>query len=135
MLNVVILIGRLVADPEMSSTSSGVMKARFRLAVNRKYKNQQGEIETDFINVTAWRKLAELCGQYIKKGRLVAVNGRLQVRSYQTPEGENRRYYEVVAEEVRFLDRGDRSEGPSDSGPGVSGDFPDDMPEDSSVPF
>jgi len=136
MLNRVILIGRLVADPDVSATSSGIMRARFRLAVNRNYRNQQGEYDTDFINVTAWRKLGENVGQYTKKGQMIAVDGRLQVRDYETPSGESRRIYEVVAEDVRFLDRGgDRS---SQGAPPRGADEPDldsSVPEDDSLPF
>lgn len=106
MINRVILIGRLVADPEMRYTQSGVPVARMRLAVDRRFKNASGERETDFINLTAWRKQAELVGQYMKKGRLIAVEGSLQVNKYQTKEGENRERYEVVADTIQFLDRG-----------------------------
>jgi len=79
--------------------------ATFTLAVDRPYLNAQGERETDFIRVVAWRKLAETCANYMGKGRLVAVEGRLQVRTYQTPDGQNRTTAEVVADTVRFLDR------------------------------
>jgi len=134
MLNKVILIGRLVADPEVSATGSGVSMAKFRLAVDRNYKNQQGEIETDFINITAWRNLADRCGQYVKKGYMVAVDGRLQVRSYETPEGEKRRIYDVVAEDVRFLDRGSSSRSSGSQAPPDDGPAPN-VPEDDSLPF
>jgi len=78
--------------------------ANFTLAVDRPYLNQQGERETDFIRISLWRKLAETCANHLGKGRLVAVEGRLQVRSYETPEGQRRQVTEVVAEDVRFLD-------------------------------
>ncbi len=105
MLNSVILIGRLVRDPELRFTPNGIAVANFTIAVDRPFANQQGERETDFINVIVWRKLAENVANHLNKGRLVAVQGRLQVRSYETQDGQKRTVYEVVAEEVRFLDR------------------------------
>jgi len=105
MLNRVILIGRLTRDPEMRYTPNGTAVSRFSLAVDRPYTNQGGERETDFIDIVAWRQLGETCAQYLGKGRLVAVEGRLQVRSYETQDGQRRRVYEVVADTVRFLDK------------------------------
>lgn len=107
MLNRVILIGRLTADPELRYTNSGTAVASFTLAVDRFRPNQSGERETDFINIVVWQKQAELCAQYLHKGRLSAVDGRLQIRSYENKEGQRVRVAEVVAEAVRFLDRGD----------------------------
>ena len=104
-MNRIILIGRLTQDPTVRYTNTGIAIATFGLAVDRRYRNAQGERETDFINIVAWRKTAELCGQYLGKGRLVAVDGSLQTRTYQTPQGENRKVYEVVADNVQFLDR------------------------------
>src|SRR5690606_3613048 len=105
MMNVVVLIGRLVRDPELRYTPSGVAVGGFTLAVDRPFTNQQGERETDFIDIVVWRRLAETVAQHLQKGRLVAVNGRLQIRSYETAEGQRRRVAEVVADDVRFLDR------------------------------
>ncbi|MDK2881598.1 MAG: single-strand DNA-binding protein [Clostridia bacterium] len=104
-LNRVILIGRSTREPELRFTGSGTAVANFTLAVDRPFLNARGERETDFIRVVVWRKLAETCANYMGKGRLVAVEGRLQVRSYQTPEGQTRTATEVVADTVRFLDR------------------------------
>ncbi|HHW40105.1 MAG TPA: single-stranded DNA-binding protein [Syntrophomonadaceae bacterium] len=104
-LNRVILIGRLTREPEMRFTASGAAVANFTLAVDRPFLNAQGQREADFIRVVAWRKLAENCSNYLGKGRLVAVEGRLQVRSYQTPDGQTRTVSEVVADNVQFLDR------------------------------
>lgn len=104
MLNRVVLIGRLTRDPELRYTASGVAVTSFTLAVDRNYVNQQGERGTDFIRVTVWRKLAENCANHLNKGRLVAVDGRLQTRSYETSEGQRRQVTDVVAEDVRFLD-------------------------------
>lgn len=106
MLNRVILIGRTTADPELRYTNSGTAVGSFTLAVDRPRANQAGERETDFVNIVTWQKLAELCGQYLKKGRLAAVDGRLQIRSYENRDGQKVRVAEVVAESVRFLDRG-----------------------------
>lgn len=104
MLNRVILIGRLTDDPRLSYTQSGHAVANFRLAVDRSFTNQQGEREADFFPVVVWRKLAETCAHNLNKGRLVAVDGRLQARSYQAQDGSTRWITEVVADNVRFLD-------------------------------
>lgn len=114
-LNRVILIGRSTREPELRFTGSGTAVANFTLAVDRPFLNARGERETDFIRVVVWRKLAETCANYMGKGRLVAVEGRLQVRSYQTPEGQTRTATEVVADTVRFLDRA--REGTAAAGP------------------
>jgi single-strand DNA-binding protein len=109
MLNGVILIGRLTQDPELRYTNSGTAVASFSLAVDRPRPNQAGERETDFINIVVWQKQAELCAQYLHKGRLAAVDGRLQIRAYENREGQKVRVAEVVAETVRFLDRADQA--------------------------
>jgi single-strand DNA-binding protein len=108
MLNRIILIGRLTADPELRYTPSGTAVAQFTLAVDRNRPNQNGERETDFINIVVWQKLGELCAQYLRKGRMAAVDGRLQIRSYENKEGQKVRVAEVVADNVRFLDRSDQ---------------------------
>ncbi len=101
MLNRVILIGRLTQDPELRYTQNGTAVASFTVAVNRKFKRE----EADFIPVVVWNKMAENCANYLGKGRLVAVEGRLQIRSYEAQDGQRRRVTEIVADEVRFLDR------------------------------
>ncbi|NLV91417.1 MAG: single-stranded DNA-binding protein [Firmicutes bacterium] len=106
MLNKAILIGRLTADPELRYTQSGTAVANFRLAVDRPFTNQAGEREADFIPIVVWDKQAETCANYLSKGRLVAVEGRIQVRSYEAQDGTRRWVTEVVANDVRFLDRG-----------------------------
>lgn len=103
MLNRIILIGRLTADPELRYTPTGTAVAQFTLAVDRQRANQNGEREADFINIVVWQKLGELCAQYLRKGKLAAVDGRLQIRSYTNNEGVKIRAAEVVAENVRFL--------------------------------
>ncbi|NMB46930.1 MAG: single-stranded DNA-binding protein [Firmicutes bacterium] len=110
MLNRVILIGRLTADPELRYTQSGTAVTNFRLAVDRPFTNQSGERETDFIPIVVWDKQAETCANYLNKGRLVAVDGRMQVRSYDAQDGSRRWVTEVVAQDVRFLDWGRQSE-------------------------
>jgi single-strand DNA-binding protein len=105
MFNKVILVGRMCTDPELKYTPSGVAVANFRVAVDRPFKNAQGEKETDFIDVVAWRQQAEFVNTYLNKGRLVLVEGALQVRQWQTPDGQRRRQAEVVADILRSLDR------------------------------
>jgi len=105
MLNRVILIGRLTRDPELRYTPNGTAVCSFSLAVNRKFNKE----ETDFIDIVVWRGLAENCANYLGKGRLAAVEGRLQIRSFETQDGQKRRVAEVVADDVRFLDRGGTS--------------------------
>ena len=100
MLNRICLVGRLTADPELRYTGSGVPVANFRLAVDRDFKNQQGERETDFINIVAWRQRAEFAGNYLHKGRLVSVDGRLQIRNWEAQDGQKRQTAEVVADIV-----------------------------------
>jgi len=104
MLNRVILIGRLVRDPELRYTPSGVAVATFTLAVDRPFKNSEGKKETDFIRCRTWRKLAEVVAQNVQKGRLVAVDGRLEVSSFDAKDGSKRYSTDVVADNVRFLD-------------------------------
>ncbi|MBI4279428.1 MAG: single-stranded DNA-binding protein [Armatimonadetes bacterium] len=116
MLNRVILIGRLTRDPELRYVPSGQPVASFTLAVDRPFTNQQGERGTDFIDVVAWRRLADQAAQFLKKGRMVAVEGRLQIRSYETQDGQKRKAAEVVATDIRFLDRKGAAESP---GPGA----------------
>lgn len=106
MLNTVVLIGRLTKDPELRYTPGGKAVATLRLAVDRGTTNAQGEKETDFIDVVVWERQAETVANYLQKGRLVAVQGRLQIRQYETQEGQRREKAEVVANTVRFLDRG-----------------------------
>lgn len=102
MLNKVILIGRLTRDVELRYTAQGTAVAQFTLAVNRKFNKD----EADFINIVVWRGLAENCANYLGKGRLAAVEGRLQVRNYEDKDGQKRWITEVVADDVRFLGGG-----------------------------
>ncbi|WP_263560000.1 single-stranded DNA-binding protein [Paenibacillus polymyxa] len=104
MLNRVILIGRLTKDPELRYTPSGVANCTYTLAVDRPFTNQDGEREADFLQIVTWRQLAETCANYLKKGRLTAVEGRVQVRNYENNEGKRVYVTEIVADNVRFLE-------------------------------
>ena len=115
-MNKVILIGNLTRDPELTETPSGVAVCRFAVAVSRDYANADGTRETDFFNITVWRKLAENCGKYLKKGNKVAITGSLQNRSYEDKDGIKRNVTDVVANEVEFLTpKGAQSEGDIDA--------------------
>ena len=117
MLNRVILIGHLTRDPELRYTPDGTPVAKFTLAVNRPYKDKQGNNLADFVNIVAWRKLGELCAQYLSKGQLAAVEGRLEIRNYEDKHGIRHWITEVIADNVRFLEsakKNDTSEGISD---------------------
>ena len=103
-MNKVILIGRLTRDPELRYTSSNIPVATFSLAVDRTFTGQNGERETDFINIVVWRKQAENCKNYINQGSQVAVEGRIQTRNYEDQNGQKRYVTEVVADNVQFLD-------------------------------
>ena len=121
MLNRIVLIGRLTRDPESSYTPNGIALAKFTIAVDRPTKNQEtGEKETDFINIVAWRRTAEFVTQYMTKGRLVAVDGRLQIRSWVAQDGQKRYMTEVVADNVQGLDR-PRDDGAAPAGSGEEG--------------
>lgn len=102
-MNKVFLIGHLVKDPELRYTSSNIPVASFTLAVNRNFTNQNGEKETDFINIVAWKKQAKNIHKYCFKGSKVAIEGRVQVRSYDDQNGEKRYVTEVVSENIEFL--------------------------------
>ena len=104
MVNRIVLVGRAVRDAELKYTRGGAAVSRFRIAVDRPFTNQQGQRETDFIDVVCWRKLAETVGAYVRKGRLVGVDGRLQLRPYDDANGVHRIAVEVVADRVSFLD-------------------------------
>jgi len=106
MYNKVLLIGNLTRDPELRYTPSGIAVARFAIAVNRitkKGTENSGAQDVDFINIVAWRRLAEVCGEYLKKGRPVAIEGRLQIRSFTGRDGQKRTMSEVVADNMQML--------------------------------
>lgn len=120
MLNRVILIGRLTRDPELRYTPAGVAVTQFTLAVDRPFSGGEGrEREADFIPVVTWRQLAETCANYLRKGRLTAVEGRIQVRNYENNEGKRVYVTEVIADNVRFLES-NRDNAPREEGGGNS---------------
>jgi single-strand DNA-binding protein len=109
--NRAVLVGRLTRDPEIKYTPQGTQLAKFSLAVDR--ARQKGE--TDFINITAWGKLAEICGQYLSKGKLVLIEGEIRTRSYETQDGQKRSSFEINANSMQML--GSKSDGGSASAP------------------
>ena len=118
-MNKVILIGNLAADPEPRTTQSGISQSTFRVAVQRRFANQQGVREADFFTVIAWRQTADFCNRYLTKGRKVAVEGSIQNRSYDAQDGSKRYVTEIIADSVEAV--GGRDEAgaarPRDNGP------------------
>ena len=118
-MNKVILIGNLANDPEPFTTQSGISRSTFRVAVQRRFANAQGVREADFLTVVAWRQTADFCNRYLYKGRKVAVEGSIQVRSYDAQDGSKRYVTEIIADSVEGL--GSREDGgqsrPRDNGP------------------
>ncbi|EPR8620763.1 single-stranded DNA-binding protein, partial [Listeria monocytogenes] len=104
MMNRVILVGRLTKDPDLRYTPAGAAVATFTLAVNRTFTNQQGEREADFINCVVWRKPAENVANFLKKGSMAGVDGRVQTRNYEGNDGKRVYVTEIVAESVQFLE-------------------------------
>jgi len=105
MVNRVVLIGRLVRDPELRTTSTGKNVVEFSIAVNKRIKPQDGSPDADFFRIKAWGQTADYVANYLAKGRLVAVDGRLDTRKYQDKDGNNREIVEIVADNVNGLDR------------------------------
>lgn len=131
-MNKVFLIGNLTREPESNTTASGIQMCRFSIAVGRRFKNAEGENETDFFNIIAWRGLADTCGKYLHKGSKVAIVGSLQTRSYDAEDGTKKYVTEVVAEEVEFL----TPKGTSDAQLNGSADISNLKPvEDDGLPF
>lgn len=118
-LNRVFMVGRLTKDPELRQTTNGTSVANFTIALNRRYKSATGEWkdEATYVGVVAWQKLAELCKQYLAKGRAVLVEGKLQNRNWETEDGQKRSTIEIRADRIEFLDR----EGRPSAGTGALG--------------
>ena len=112
MFNLVVLTGRLTADPELKTTANGIPVTTFSIAVDRRYRSGE-ERQTDFINIVAWRQSAEFITKYFKKGNLIGIEGSIQTRRYQDKNGNNRTAFEVVASNVQFV------ESKRDSAPGA----------------
>ncbi len=104
MLNVIAVMGRLVADPELRKTTNGISTTTFGIACDRNFVKSGSERQTDFFDIVAWRSTAEFACKYFRKGQLIAVNGSLQTRSYEDREGKKRKVYEIVAENLHFAD-------------------------------
>ena len=138
MLNSVCLMGRLVADPELRQTPSGVSVCSFRIAVDRTYQPKGQEKQTDFINIVTWRSTAEFVSRYFRKGQLVAVQGSIQTGQYTDRDGNKRTTFDVVADNVFFAEKkaesGETKQGAGyDHSPDIQGDFeeiisPDELP-------
>lgn len=134
-MNKVILIGNLAADPESRTTQSGIAQCTLRLAVQRRFANQQtGQREADFFTVVCWRQTAEFAARYLSKGRKVAVEGSLQTRSYDAQDGSKRYVTEVVADSVEFCDsKPEGAQKPATAPAPNDGFVP--LPEDDELPF
>ena len=132
MLNRIVIQGRLCADPELRRTNSGTAVASVNVAVDRDFKAQDGSRETDFIPVVAWKGVGETLAKYFTKGRMIVVDGRLQIRDWQDKNGNNRRTAEIVANNVYFGDsKRDENNAPAQSEPqGFS-----EIEDDSDLPF
>ena len=136
MFNLVVLTGRLTADPELKTTSNGLSVTTFSIAVDRRYRSGE-ERQTDFINIVAWRQTAEFITKYFKKGSLIGIEGAIQTRRYQDKNGNNRTAFEVIANNVQFVEskRDSGVEGASFSNADVN-DFAEmDAVDDSDLPF
>lgn len=133
MLNRVVLIGRLTKDSELTYTPTGVAVCKFTLAIDRNFKNSQGEREADFLQIVVYRKLAELCAEYLTKGKMAAVDGRIQIRTYTGQDGQKRWVTEIIAENVRFLSPKDGNS--SGSSNGSTSSFGHEVNLDDDIPF
>lgn len=137
MLNVIVVMGRLVRDPELRRTNSGTAVTSFTLAVDRDFKGQDGERETDFIDVVAWKATAEMAAKFFTKGRMAAVKGRLQLRDWTDKNGVKRRAAEIIADTVFFADR--RPDAAARGGVDVPGELveldEDEAEADGDLPF
>ena len=140
MLNKIVLQGRLCYDPELRHTQSGAAVSSFTLAVDRDFKSHSGERETDFVNCTAWKSVAEFTARYLSRGRMAIVEGRLQSRKYTDKDGNNRTAYEVVASSVYFGDSKKESDPldklADDAAPvAPAGEFAELTEDDGKLPF
>lgn len=102
-MNKVYLIGNLTKDPEMRATQLGVSVCNFSIAVGRRFKDSEGNQQTDFFDIVAWRQLGELCGKYLRKGKKVAITGRIQTHRFTDKNGVTRTGWDIIADEVEFL--------------------------------
>lgn len=141
MINVVVLMGRLTADPELRTTPNGISVTSFSIAVDRAYQKAGTERQTDFINCVAWRQTAEFITKYFQKGSMIAVNGTLQQRSYTDKDGNKRTAYDVVIDNASFCgSKADgsarpRSDEPASFSNAGMGDFEEITMSDDDLPF
>ena len=133
MLNHIVIMGRLTRDPELRHTQSGTAVTSFSLAVDRDYKSQDGERETDFIDVVAWRHTAEFVNKYFSKGKMAVVEGRLQIRGWTDQNGGKRRSAEVIANSIYF--GGSNNSGQSAAQQSKPGEISEVTDEDGELPF
>lgn len=136
MLNNIIIMGRLTRDPELRRTQSGTAVTSFTMAVDRDFKSQSGEKETDFIDVVAWRSTAEFVAKYFTKGRMAVVEGRLQIRDWTDKDGNKRRNAEVLADNIYFGDaKKDVDSGANRYAVGQFVEVDEDFDADGDMPF
>ncbi|MBO4733548.1 MAG: single-stranded DNA-binding protein [Clostridia bacterium] len=142
MFNLVVLTGRLTADPELKTTNTGISVTSFSIAVNRRYRAGE-ETQTDFINIVAWRQTAEFITKYFKKGNMIGIEGSIQTRKYTDKNGNNRTVFEVVASNAQFVESKKdsapssvSSDEPASFSNADSGDFTEIAPDmDDDLPF
>lgn len=134
MINVVVLTGRLTADPELKTTNTGLSVCSFSIAVERRYK-QGEEKQADFINIVAWRSSAEFVAKYFKKGSMIAIEGAIQTRKYEDKDGNKRTAFEVVASNVQFADYGKKEDKPEASAADPLTTFSNNLNNDGFVPL
>lgn len=134
-MNKIILLGRLVRDPEVRYTNTGKVVCQFTLAVDRPFSNQEGQKEADFIPVVIWGKQAEICGNSFGKGQRVLVEGRLQTRTYDAKDGTKRYVTEVIADHFEFIEKKDRSEQRENKEAQGFNSFGSAKPFDEEIPF
>ena len=147
MINKVILMGRLVADPELKHTQSDVPVVSTRIAVDRDFKSASGERQADFIDIVCWRERAEFVSRYFRKGNMIAVVGSLQSRQFETKDGQKRTAYEVVCDQVSFTGEkasnapsaggsyAPRQDAPAPEFSAPGGDDFEEVDDDSQLPF
>lgn len=134
MLNRWIGMGRLTRSPDIRNTQTGISVASFSIACERDYKGQDGKRETDYIDVVAWRHLADFAGKYLDKGRMIVVEGRWQMRDYTDREGKKRRTWDVLAESIYFADS-KRTENQATAEPPSVGEYTELTDDDGELPF
>ena len=133
-MNQICLVGRIVNDPESRQTQNGVTQSKFRVAVNRDFKNSEGKYGADFFNIVAWKGTADFCNRYLSKGRLVEINGRVQTGSYEK-DGVKRHTFDVMVNSIKPLDKAQDAAAPQSAAPQTMAqqgfeevDEPDDLP-------